>query len=292
MYNFTNIKELLQLCDEHNMKISEVSLHQCMEQTELSKEEVLSKMRENLKVMKESIENGLIKDGKSLSGISGGMAYKMHEYVTSNKSISGTFVGNVITNALCVSELNACMGKIVASPTAGASGILPATLIELQKTKNLSDECVIDGLLNASAVGMIIARNASISGAEGGCQAECGSASAMASSAMVEMLGGTPLMCTHALSTSLKSLMGLVCDPVAGLVEEPCIVRNVSSAVIAVSSVDMVMAGLTSIIPADEVIGAMKEVGDALPPSLRETAGGGLANTFTAREIEKQLLAK
>lgn len=290
MYNFKTISELLDLTEKHNMKISEISLKQCAGDMEISEEEVLERMRKNLEVMKESINNGLKKDSVSISGLTGGMAYKMNEYVKSNKNISGTFVGDVITSALAVSELNACMGKIVASPTAGSSGILPACLIELQKKNNLSDDDVIMGLLNASAVGMIIAKNASISGAEGGCQAECGSAAAMASSAMVEMLGGTPKMCADALATSLKSLMGLVCDPVAGLVEEPCIIRNVSSAVIAVSTVDMIMAGLTSIIPPDEVIFAMKEVGDALPKSLKETAGGGIANTKTAREIEKNYL--
>lgn len=292
MYKFDTISELISLCEKHNLAISEVCLKRTAFILETTEMEVYERMAENLKVMKISINDGLVKDAKSVSGISGGMAYKMNEYVKNNKSISGDFVGNVITSALSVSELNACMGKIVAAPTAGSCGIMPACLIELQKKHNLSDYEVIMGLFNASAVGMIIAQNASISGAEGGCQAECGSASAMATSAMIEMLGGTPTMCADGLATSLKSLMGLVCDPVAGLVEEPCIVRNVSSAVIAVSSTDMIMAGLKSVIPADEVISAMKEVGDALPASLRETAGGGIATTPTAKEIERRILVK
>ncbi len=292
MFDFKSINDILNLCEEHNLKISEVSLKYHAEVLEKTEEETIEYMLNNLNVMKESVSAGLKKDLRSASGLSGGMAYKMYEYAKTNKNISGEFVSNVITSALAVSECNACMGKIVAAPTAGSSGIVPATLIELQKKYNLTDLEVVMGLFNAAAVGFVIARNASISGAEGGCQAECGSACAMAASSMVEMLGGTPLMCADALSTSLKSLMGLVCDPVAGLVEEPCVIRNVSSAVIAVSTVDMVMAGLKSIIPADEVIKAMDEVGKALPPTLRETAGGGIAASETARNIETKLLDK
>lgn len=290
MFKFNSISELISLCEEHNLKISEVSLKYHAYSMDLSEEETFSYMKNNLDIMKESVQKGMAKGTVSTSGLTGGMAYKMNEYVKSNKHLSGEFVGNVISRALAVSECNACMGKIVAAPTAGSSGIVPATLLEVQKKYSLSDKEVVMGLFNSAAIGYVIATNASISGAEGGCQAECGSASAMASSAMVEMLGGTPTMCADALSTSLKSLMGLVCDPVAGLVEEPCIVRNVSSAVIAVSSADMVMAGLKSIIPADEVISAMDEVSKALPASLRETAGGGIAATDTARAIEKKLL--
>ncbi len=291
MYKFNSINELLNLCKENDLKISEVSLKYHAFAMNLSEQETIDYMSKNLQVMKDSVENGMQKDLKSTSGLSGGMAYKMNEYVKKNKHISGDFVGNVIASALAVSEGNACMGKIVAAPTAGSSGIVPATLLELQKKNNLSDLDVVMGLFNAAAIGYIIARNASISGAEGGCQAECGSASAMASSAMVEMLGGTPEMCADALANSLKSLMGLVCDPVAGLVEEPCIIRNVSSAVISVATVDMIMAGLKSIIPADEVIQAMDSVSKALPESLRETAGGGIAASETAQKISKNLLA-
>ncbi len=292
MYRFNSISELLEICKNNNLKISDVSLKYHAYEMGLSDEDTFEYMRNNLNIMKESIKSGLDKDLKSASGLSGGMAYKMNEYIKTKKHLSGDFVGKVIASALSVSECNACMGRIVAAPTAGSSGIVPATLIELQNKYNLSDEDVIKGLFNAAAVGFVIAKNASISGAEGGCQAECGSACAMASSAMIEMLGGSPQMCADGLATSLKSLMGLVCDPVAGLVEEPCIIRNVSSAVIAVSTVDMVMAGLQSIIPADEVISAMDEVGKALPASLRETAGGGIAATDTAREIERNLLSQ
>ncbi len=292
MFKFKTIQELLNICEEQKMKISEVSIKFHAYQMNVSDDEAIKMMHKNLQVMKESVENGLQKDIKSASGLSGGMAYKMHEYVMKNKHLSGEFVGNVITSALAVSECNACMGKIVASPTAGSSGIVPATLIEVQKKYSLTDDEVVMGLFNAAAVGYVIANNASISGAEGGCQAECGSAAAMASSAMVEMLGGSPTMCADSLANSLKSLMGLVCDPVAGLVEEPCVIRNVASAVISVASTDMVMAGLKSIIPADEVIKAMDEVGKALPASLRETAGGGIAASDTAREIERNLLSQ
>ncbi len=269
MFKFNSIAQLLELCEKHNMKISDISLKYHAYEMGLSEEEAYEFMKNNLEVMKQSVKEGMKKDIKSSSGLSGGMAYKMNEYVKSNKNLSGDFIGNIIISALAVSECNACMGRIVAAPTAGSSGIVPATLLEVQKKYNLSDDEVIKGLFNAAAVGYIIAKNASISGAEGGCQAECGSASAMASSAIVEMLGGTPSMCADALATSLKSLMGLVCDPVAGLVEEPCIIRNVSSAVISISSVEMIMAGLKSIIPADEVIKAMDEVSKSLPAALR-----------------------
>lgn len=292
MFKFRSISELLHLCEMHNLKISEISIKLHAHQMDVSEQDAIDYMYKNLQAMKDSILNGIKKDIRSSSGLSGGMAYKMNEYIKQNKHISGEFVGNIITNALAVSECNACMGKIVAAPTAGSSGIVPATLLELQKKYNLTDHEVVLGLFNAAAIGYVIAINASISGAKGGCQAECGSASAMASSAMVEMLGGTPSMCADALSTSLKSLLGLVCDPVAGLVEEPCIIRNVSSAVISVSSVDMVMAGIKSIIPADEVIKAMDDIGKSMPNSLKETALGGVAASETAKAIEKKLLEK
>ncbi len=292
MYKFSSINELLKICEDENLKISDVSLKYHAYEGGISENEAFELMRNNLEIMKQSIKDGLKEDLKSSSGLSGGMAFKMSQHMKENKHLSGKFIGNVITNALAVSECNACMGRIVAAPTAGSSGIVPATLLEVQNKYNLSDEEVIKGLFNAAAVGFVIAKNASISGAEGGCQAECGSATAMASSAIIEMLGGTPKMCADALATSLKSLMGLVCDPVAGLVEEPCIIRNVSSAVIAISTADMIMAGLKSIIPADEVIKAMDEVSKALPASLRETANGGIAASETAKKIELDLLDK
>ncbi|MFV0503101.1 MAG: L-serine ammonia-lyase, iron-sulfur-dependent, subunit alpha [Lachnospirales bacterium] len=280
------IAELIKSAEEKNTTISQIILNETIEKDEISKEEILKRMSESFLVMEESIEKGLEKDIKSLSGLTGGNAYLMNN---STSNFSGSFTKDIISYALAVTEVNACMGKIVAAPTAGSCGILPACLCVLKKHNNIPNKKIIMSLLNASGIGMVIAKNASISGAEGGCQAECGSASAMAASAIVEILGGTPEMCGHAIAQAIKSQMGLVCDPVAGLVEEPCIVRNVSSSIIAVTSAEMSLAGIKSIIPADEVISAMDSVGKQIPPALRETSCGGLAVTKTGLEIKNRL---
>jgi L-serine dehydratase len=287
---FISMAELIDAAVTTDSSISMITLKQTAADRDVSEGKILELMHLNLKVMKESVVKGLENGLKSYSGLSGGQACKMKSYAGS--SLSGSFVSDVLWRALSVAEVNACMGRIVAAPTAGSCGILPACLLTLQEHFGLNDDDIVKGLLNASAVGLIIAKNASISGAESGCQAECGSAAAMAASAMVELRGGTPVQCGHAAALVLKSLMGLVCDPVAGLVEEPCVIRNASSAALAVSSSDLALAGIESIIPIDEVISAMGSVGRILPPSLRETAKGGLAATPTGKKIRSEVITQ
>ncbi len=286
--NFNSMAELINAARLGGTTISMITLRQTAVDRETTEEKILDLMHLNLRVMKEAVEKGLEKGLKSYTGLSGGMADKMKNYAET--SLSGGFMSGVLWRALAVSEINACMGRIVAAPTAGSCGILPACLLTLQEHLKLTDNDIVKGLLNASAVGLIIAKNASISGAEGGCQAECGSAAAMAASALVELHGGSPEQCGHAVATVLKSIMGLVCDPVAGLVEEPCVIRNANSAALAVSSSDLALAGIESIIPVDEVIIAMGTVGKLLPSSLRETARGGLATTPTGKKIRSEVL--
>ena len=235
--------------------------------------------------MKECIEPSCDEHLKSTSGLTGGDAYKLRRYSEEGKSLTGSFLSGALYRALAVSELNASMGRIVAAPTAGSCGILPAALITMQVEKGCSDHDCVMALFTASAIGMVIANNASLAGAQGGCQAECGSAAAMAAAAITELAGGTPHMVSQAVAIALKNILGLVCDPVAGLVEIPCIKRNVIGAMNAVSCADMALAGVVGHIPADEVIDAMAEVGAAMSNDLRETGIGGLAGTPTGKAI-------
>lgn len=289
---FDSLKDIIHFANKSNKTISEVTLEQSAKDMGISEEKVYNMMYNNLKVMKEAIESGLEKDLRSVSGITGGMASKMKKSVDDNKNFSGQLMGEIIYSALSTIEVNASMGKIVASPTAGSCGILPGCIITIQKHFDIDDRKVVMAMINASAVGLVIAKNASISGAVGGCQAECGTSAAMTASAICELLGGTPDMCGHATAQALKSLMGLVCDPVAGLVEEPCIIRNASSASVAVVSAEMSLAGIESVIPVDEVISAMKSVGQQMPMCLKETADGGIAATPTGRRLKKELFDK
>ena len=225
---------------------------------------------------------------RSPSGLSGGQAQKME---AAADPMCGPFLQQVIATALKVGEHNACMGRIVAAPTAGASGVMPAVLIPLQNRDSLSDELMTQCLYVAAGFGQVIATRASISGAEGGCQAEIGSASAMAAAALVHLRGGSPEQMAAACAMAIKNLLGLVCDPVAGLVEVPCVKRNVIGAMNALSCADMALAGITSAIPCDEVIDAMRSVGDSLPAALRETGMGGLAATPTGRKVAERFLS-
>ena len=225
---------------------------------------------------------------RSTSGLVGGAGGQMEK---SENSLCGPFIQQVISTALKTGECNACMGCIVAAPTAGASGVMPAVLLPTQEKFGLSDEVMVQALYVAAGFGQVIATRASISGAEGGCQAEIGSASAMAAAALVHLQGGTPEQMAAACAMAIKNLLGLVCDPVAGLVEVPCVKRNVIGAMNALSCADMALAGITSAIPCDEVIDAMRSVGDSLPAALRETGLGGLAATPTARRIAEGLLS-
>ncbi|MCL1997892.1 MAG: L-serine ammonia-lyase, iron-sulfur-dependent, subunit alpha [Turicibacter sp.] len=292
MINFNSLAAIIECAEAEGTTISALTLTQTAEDTERSEAEILAQMAENLAVMKEAVKEGAKEGLQSVSGMTGDWAYRVKSKFGQREAFCGEFVSDVICNAMAVMHVNACMGRIVAAPTAGSCGILPACLISLQNHHEISDEELINGLLNASAIGMVIAKNATLAGAQGGCQAECGSAAAMAASAITEILGGTPTMCGFAVAQALKALMGLVCDPVAGLVEEPCIIRNTTSAMVAISAAQVSLAGVPSLIPADEVIKAMDYIGRHLPASLRETADGGLATTPTGIEITRGLESK
>ena len=236
-----------------------------------------ARMSEALQVMRESVEKGLDPELHSVSRLTGGNAYKLMKAMEDGATAGGPLLGRICARALAVAECNAAMGRIVAAPTAGACGILPAALLTLQEEYKLRDEKLIDALYVAGAFGLIIANRASISGAEGGCQAECGTAAAMTAAAIVFLRGGTPQQSADACSFALMNLMGLVCDPVRGLVEVPCVFRNVGAVSVALSAADMALAGIACPLPCDEVIDAMRQVGDALPAALRETGEGGCA---------------
>ena len=290
MISYDSIQELVDKAKKKGKMISELVLEDQARQMEQPQEELFEQMRASLQVMAEAAAKGLSAVSKSASGLSGGDANKMRRAVEAGRTLSGKVLSEILAKALAIAEVNACMGRIVAAPTAGSCGIIPAVLLTLQEENDLSEERVVMSLFTAAGLGMVIARKASISGAEGGCQAECGSAAAMAAAAAVELMGGTPQMCAHACAMALKSVLGLVCDPVAGLVEVPCVKRNASGAANALIAAEMALAGIESTIPVDEVIGAMKAIGDAMPKTLKETAEGGLADTPTAKKIAREIL--
>lgn len=291
-FNYSTLASLTAAANKSGLPISALVLKQQAQQTEQSEEALFQHMKENYQVMKECIEPGCDKDLKSTSGLTGGSAYLMRQVSESGKSLTGSLISGALYRALAVSELNASMGRIVAAPTAGSCGILPAAILTMEAEKGCSEHDCIMSLFTASAVGMVIANNACLAGAQGGCQAECGSAAAMAAAAIVELSGGTPEMAEHAVAITLKNIMGLVCDPVAGLVEIPCIKRNASGVAGAFVAAEMALAGIKSAIPADEVIWAMKKVGDVMSPTLKETAEGGLAATPTGRRLHQQVFGK
>ena len=260
---------------------------------ECSKEELIAQMERMLEVIKESIDFGLT-GVRSRSGLTGGDAKRLKEASEEKQfsNILGDKAKDAMVYAMAVAEANAAMGRIVAAPTAGASGVLPGVFFALKKHYGLSDQVLAEGLVVAGGIGLVIADRASLAGATGGCQAECGSAAAMAAGAAVAMLGGTPTQVGHAVAIVFKNILGLVCDPVAGLVEVPCIKRNGSCALQALAAAELALAGIGSFIPADETIDAMKSVGDSLPCALKETAGGGMATTPTALAWAKKYFAK
>lgn len=285
---YTTIRELVETALEKGRSIGKAVLEDQAVQMEQSEEALMAQMEKSLQVMEKAVERGMDPQLRSTSGLTGGDAWKMMEYGKSG-GITGSFMTGAMARALAVSEYNAAMGKIVAAPTAGSCGIMPGCLVSVMKERNVSREKVIEGMFTAAGFGMVIAKRASVSGAQGGCQAECGSAAAMTAAAMVEMMDGSPKQAADACAIALKNQLGLVCDPVAGLVEIPCIKRNVAGIMVAFSSADMALAGIESRIPADEVIDAMKEVGDSLPCALKETAQGGLANTPTAKRMKESV---
>lgn len=288
---FNSVASLIKKAeDDKNELWEEILDDDCGEQG-TKPEDSFAQMRELWQSMKSA---GTDYDGRrrSVSGLSGGDGAKLHSAIEKNILIGGYFFGRVIEEALKAGESNACMRRIVAAPTAGSCGVLPAVLIPLAETEKYDNDSIVRALFVAAGFGGIIAARASISGAEGGCQAEIGSAAAMAAVALVTLKGGSPQMCSDACAMALKNLLGLVCDPVAGLVEVPCVKRNVIGAVNALSCADMALAGIKSRIPADEVIDAMRSVGELLPPSLRETAKGGLAQTPTGIKAAQKLRSR
>lgn len=289
---YMSVRELITAAENNKSSISELVLLQQSMSMEIPEEKLLAEMDRRLTVMSESVMEGSKPGIRSQSGLTGGDAYKLLCQINAKKTLCGDVIASAIEKALAVSEYNAAMGRIVASPTAGSCGILPAAIITMMEHHNISREKAVMSLFTAAAIGMVIANCATIAGAEGGCQAECGAASAMAAAAIVECMGGTPKQCEHAAAMALKNILGLVCDPVAGLVEIPCIKRNAGGVTGAFTASEMALAGIESKIPCDEVILAMKRVGDSLPCALRETADGGLADTPTGRQLYEQVFGR
>lgn len=288
----TSLAALLAAAEQAGKPLSELVLASQAEQLEQTPEQVYDRMARCYQVMADGVAPGCDPDLRSASGLSGGNAAKMKAAVDAGRTLTGPVLGGALTRALAISELNAAMGRIVAAPTAGSCGILPAALLTMEQEKGCDRHACVMALFTASAVGLVIARNACLAGAQGGCQAECGSASAMAAAAIVELAGGTPKMIGDAVAIALKNVLGLVCDPVAGLVEVPCVKRNAAGVAGAFVAAELALAGISSVIPADEAILAMKRVGDAMVPALKETAEGGLAATPTACRLRDELLGK
>ena len=287
--DFYSLQAAIDAATKEGISLSELVLRHTMEEDDLSEEAVLDGMYKAWHAMKKAVADGLDNKHRSLGGLLGDEAQLMRAHVQSGNALCGRLLGEATYNAFAVMTTNSCMGKIVAAPTAGSAGVIPGCFTAMQNHMGIPDASLVRGLLNAGAVGMVLAKRAYISGASGGCQAECGSAAAMAASAMVEVLGGSPAACGHAAAMALKSLMGLVCDPVAGLVEVPCALRNSAASSIAMLCADMAMAGVKSPIPVDEVVDAMREVADMMPSELKETAKGGTAATPTGKAIEREL---
>lgn len=290
--NFSSGTELLALCGKNNIKIYEMMLVREVHISQKNKDLIRSEMLESLAVMKKAILRGLTEDIRSISGLTGGDAKRLIQYSESGRTVAGASMNKAAAAAMAVLEVNGAMGQIVAAPTAGSSGILPGSIITTAERFGKNDEDMVNALFTAAAVGYIITRNATVSGAEGGCQAETGAAAAMAAAAIVEMLEGTPEQALNAAAMALKNIMGLVCDPIAGLVEAPCIKRNAIGTANALISADMALAGIKSIIPFDEVVEAMLKVGRSLPCELRETGTGGLAGTATGKQIHERIFGK
>ncbi|ALC92833.1 serine dehydratase [Bacillus sp. FJAT-18017] len=285
---FRNVAELVELAISSNKKISEIMIEQEMEVTGRSREEIVKMMDRNLEVMEQAVERG-IKGVHSHSGLTGGDAVLLQQYIQKGNFLSGETLLDAVSKAVATNEVNAAMGTICATPTAGSAGVVPGTLFAVKNKLNPSREQMVSFLFTSGAFGFVVANNASISGAAGGCQAEVGSAAGMAAAALVELAGGTPEQCAEAMAITLKNMLGLVCDPVAGLVEVPCVKRNAMGAANAMVAADMALAGIKSRIPCDEVIDAMYKIGQQMPTALKETAQGGLAATPTGRELEAKI---
>ncbi|MDU3457010.1 MAG: L-serine ammonia-lyase, iron-sulfur-dependent, subunit alpha [Peptoniphilus harei] len=283
-------KEVIEACDKDNIHIYDLVLQGETKALKMTEEEMKNKIREILEVMKGSSQETLEKSFETEYKMIDGFAKMMNDYQKDKDPLTSKFLVRAMAMAFSTSETNANMGTIAAAPTAGSSGIMPAALMAAKEKYGLDDEVLINGLLTSIGIGQIIGKYATFAGAEGGCQAECGSASAMAAAALVEMLGGSPEEALHAASITLINVMGLACDPIAGLVEYPCTFRNASGVMNSFISADMALAGIKSIVPFDEVCQAMGEVGHLLHESIRETGLGGLAGTKTGQEIRAKFL--
>lgn len=283
--DFLNGKTLLELCDTDKLPISAVMKRREIEIGGSTASEIHGKLNRAIEIMTESVHDPIKTPHRSIGGLIGGEAKMITDYATGHRSLCGDTLTKAIAYSMAVLEVNATMGLIVAAPTAGSAGVVPGVLLSLKEDYELSHEVLQNGLLNASALGYILMRNASVSGAEAGCQAEVGAASAMAASAIVEMLGGTPDMCTTAASIALSNLLGMVCDPIAGLVEAPCQSRNAIGVANAFTCAQLALSGVTHPIPFDEMAEAMYHVGRTLPFELRETAMGGNAGTPTGCQL-------
>ena len=287
---YKTCKELIEKSKENNCRISDTVISFDAEKSGRKKEQVFEQMRDAYITMKESIQKGLEKENELLGNIFKANAAKMDRFIRMERSICSTILSQVIRNALAVMEVNGSMGKIVACPTAGSAGTVPAAVITLAESNGIPEDKVIQSLFTGAGIGIIIAENASISGSVCGCQGECGSASAIAAAIITDMFDGSYDQILSAVSLALGNVLGIVCDPVAGIVEIPCIQRNTIAAVNAIICAEMALAGVDSVIPADEMIGALDEVGRLMDSSLKDTLGAGISNTFTARKIEKEML--
>ena len=283
-----SIAEILAQGKKEGKPFWEIVLLSDMEERQVSREASKAKMLTTWQAMQDAAD-AYTGTRRSVSGLVGGDGMKMRQYNLRGESFCGDYTSEVIAEALSMAESNACMRRIVAAPTAGACGVMPAVLLPLVRRSNLTQRQILQALYVACGVGIVIASRACIAGASGGCQAEIGTASAMAAAALVSLRGGSDEMIAHSVAMALSNLMGLVCDPIAGLVEVPCVKRNVIGAMNAVSAADMALAGIESYVPVDEVIDAMGEVGRHMPVEYRETALGGLANTHTGRAVKEKM---
>ena len=275
--DFKKAAELLSLCKEYDKPISQIMMDRECEMTEKPLDEIRSRMAVSLQIMKDATKESINQPSQSMGGLIGGESRKLSDLQSSGKNIAGNLISKAIAYSMGVLEVNASMGLIVAAPTAGSSGVIPGVLLALQEEYDFTDEQIIDALFTCSAIGYLAMLNATVAGAVGGCQAEIGVAAAMAAAAVVELMGGTPEQCTDAASTVLMNMLGLVCDPVGGLVEYPCQNRNASGASNAIVAAEISLAGIHQLIPLDEMMDIMYTVGKKLPAELRETALGGCA---------------
>ncbi|GMO26956.1 MAG: L-serine ammonia-lyase, iron-sulfur-dependent, subunit alpha [Spirochaetaceae bacterium] len=281
LLEYNSIGALVKTAEAESISLSKLILRDQAAALEKSEDELFAQMTRYYGIMRESAEKGMAKELRSSSGLSGGGGWLLLRHAGGNP-ISGSFCAKALARAVAIAEYNASMGKIVAAPTAGSCGILPAAVITMQEERGIDDEAAVLSLWTAGGFGMVIARQASISGAEGGCQAECGSAAAIAAAALTELSGGVPAQCAQAAALAITNSLGLVCDPIGGLVEVPCVARNAGGIMNAIGAAELAVAGFSLPIPIDEVIDTMRDVGAAIPGSLRETAAGGLAVTPTA----------